>query len=302
MSAPTKPLGKIYTLKKVRSIIARWVRKETQEELDPVLIDDFIMLAVMSVSEILSGAGSDDYGKTAIIADAASSLSLARIAGTYTDTTRSVNDTGHGLTAADVGRRVFLYNDGDDRYVITVIQSITDANNFVVEHAMGGDGSISYILFSPHSTTNIDISNYKIANITKIDDSISREVIKVGDKVFDNLYRFDEKQNKCYWYKHGQYIFLYKGTEVANFGTLTLYYNSYPQIFDANDENEFLDMRDTFADLYIAKAKIYCLEHLQITAPESLTNLIEQKSKEAREQILREKGIIEMTNTTGKGT
>ena len=69
--APTKPLGKIYTLKKARSIIARWLKKETQEELAPELVDDLINLSILDVAEILSGAGSDDYGKTANITDAA---------------------------------------------------------------------------------------------------------------------------------------------------------------------------------------------------------------------------------------
>ncbi len=313
MSAPTQPLGKIYTLKKVRSIISRWLKKETQEELDPVLIDDFIMLAVLSVSEILSGAGSDDYGKTVVVSDIASSVSAAIVGtgATYDDLSRKITKTAHGFTAADIGKRFVYYGPTASLapttpppvMVITTIESITDSSNFVVTHAAGQNmAATHYALFSAHSTTNIDISGYKIANITKIYDSISKEVIKVGDKVFDNLERFDEKQNKCYWYKHGQYIFLYKGTDVANFGTLTLYYNSYPQIFDQADEGEYIDMRDNYADLYIAKAKVYCLEHLNITAPESLTQLIEQKSKEAREQILREKGMVEMKNTTSKGT
>jgi hypothetical protein len=310
MPAPTQPLGKIYTLKKVRSIISRWLKKETQEDLDPVLIDDFIMLAVLGVSEILSGAGSDDYGKTQIISDASSSyVALGLTGGSYDYLTRTITKNGHGLTSADIGKRIVFWDATGSpitKIAIAEIKSITSLNAFIVSDSNTtvniSAGNCSYAIYSAFSNTNIDISNYKIANITKIVDSISKEVIKVGDKVFDNLGRFDEKQNKCYWYKHGQYIFLYKGTDVASFGTLTLFYNSYPQIFDQTYEDEFIDMRDNFADLYIAKAKVYCLEHLQITAPESLTNLITQLSSNAREQILRERGMVEMKNTTSKGT
>lgn len=311
-SAPTKPLGKIYTLKKTRSIIIRWLRKETQGELAPELVDDFINLGVLDVAEILSGAGSEDYGKTGTITDDASAYTASVVVGdSYTNSTRTITKTDHGYTSADIGKRIAYFSDVGiaegstpaPRICIAEIESITDDDDFVVTKAAGADmASVQYGVFSAHSETNVDISSYKIANITKIYDSISKEVIKVGDKEFDNLYRFDEDQNSCYWYKHGQYIYLYKGTSVDAWGTITMYYNSYPQIFDADNETEYLDIRDMYSSLYIAKAKNYCLEHLGLSAPDSLTTQITGLTERYRDNILREKAEIDKKNVTSKGT
>ncbi len=310
--APTRPLGKIYTLKKARSIIIRWVKKETQEDLAPELVDDFINLSVLDVAEILSGAGSEDYGKTDTITDDASNFTAnVIINASYVDSTRTITKAAHGHVAADVGRRIIYFSDVGiaqaaipaPRVCIAEIESITDLDNFVVTEAAGADmTSAQYGLLSAHAETNVDISSYKIASLIKIHDSVNNEVIKVGDIEFDNLYRFDEKQKRCYWYKSGQFIYLYKGTSVAAWGTLTMHSNSYPQTFDADQEGEFLDIRDMYSALYIAKAKNYCLEHLGLVAPESLTQTITGLTERYRENILAEKSQNDNKNTSSKRT
>ncbi len=298
MAYTVKPLGKIYTLKMVVNTVILWLRKENQQELDADVVKGFANLATLDVAEIISGAGSDDYGKTANISDQAASATTSIVqTATYTDLTRNVNKTAHGLVAADIGKRIAIWI-STTRAAIAEIESITDAANFIITKALGGDGTANYAVFSAHSTANIDLSTYKISNITKLTDSISKEVIKSGDKEFDNLHRFDEKQNKIYWFKHGQYLYLYKGTTVAAYGDLTLWYNSYPQ--RTTEDDDFMDIRDNYIPLVIAKTKNHALEHLGLAAPESLTNLIDQKTREIRESILREKGIIEQKNQKGR--
>ena len=298
MPSPTQPLAKIYTLKMVVNTIILWLKKETQEELDEEIVKGFVNLAVLDVAEIISGAGSDDYGKTAIINDQSSSVTTNIIQNaTYTDSTRTINKAAHGLTSADVGRRISIWS-GTNISAIAEIEEIIDNNNFKITKALGNNYTVNYAVFSAHSSYMIDLSPYKIANITKITDSINKEVIKVGDREFDNLHRFDEKQNKVYWFKHGQYLYLYKGANVPSLGTLTLWYTSYPQ--RVTEDNDYLDIRDNYIPLVVAKAKNYALEHLGMTAPESLNNLIDQKTREIRENILREKGIIESKNRSGK--
>jgi hypothetical protein len=296
MPAPTQPLGKIYTLKMARNLIIQWLKQEQQQDLDPDLVEGFLALAILDVAEIISGAGSDDYGKSADVTDAAGSTTTTLVAGsTYTHATRTVNKTAHGYTSADIGKRIAMWS--GSRAGVSWIESITDVDSFVTKQSFGANASIDFAVFPAHAETSIDLSSYKIANITKLVSSTVKEVVKVGDKQFDNLHRFEEKQNKVFYYKHGQYLFLYIGTDVSSAGTLTMYYNSYPQrVVGSDNDNEFLDIRDNYSALYIAKAKNYCLEHLNIAAPESLTNLIDSKSKEARDNILREKGIIEQKN------
>lgn len=298
---PTKPLGKIWTLKMVVSTIVQWLQKETQQELDPDFVGTLVNVAIGDVAEFLSGAGSDDYGKTANISDAASSMTEDLETGaSYTEVSRTITKASHGLTSDDIGKRIVYYKDsGDPLLVIAEIESIPTANTFVVTKAAGENiGSVSYAVFSAHQTPNVDLSIYRIANITKITDSIKGEVIKVGDREFDNLHRFPERQNKIYYFVHGQTLYFYKGTSVTNFGTLTMYFNSYPQVF--TNEDSYLDIRDNYVPLVIATAKNHCLEHLQLSAPESLTNLIDNKKKEIRENILREKGVIEQKNVTSR--
>jgi DNA-binding protein len=301
MPSPTKPLALIYTMKMAVNTIILWLKKENQTELDPEFVKSIINLSTIDVAEIISGAGSDDYGKTVIISDAASSVSSLIVTGSsYTDATRTVTKTMHGLSVADAGKRISLWN-GTSNAVIAEIVQVTDSANFIISKAFGEDisNTVSYAVFSANSSTNVDLSIYPISQITKIVDSISNEVIKVGDREFDNLYRFDEKQNKLYWFKHGQALFLYKGANVVNFGTLIMFYNSYPQ--RVMEDTDYLDIRDMYVPLVIAKAKNYCLEHLGIEPPESLQNLIDSKTASIRDNIMREKQIIEQKAVSKNG-
>src|SRR5690606_28364064 len=111
----------------------------------------------------------------------------------YTDATRNIQQAGHNLTSADVGKRTSIWI-GATRAAIAEIELIIDSANFRISKALGIDGIANYAVFSAHSSSTVDISSFQLSNITKIYDSINKEIIKVGDKEFDNLYRFDEKQ------------------------------------------------------------------------------------------------------------
>lgn len=300
---PTRPLGKIFTLGLVVNTIVQWLQKETQQELNPEFVKTLVNVAVGDVAEFLSGAGSDDYGKTADITDISSSVTEDLVTdAAYVESAKRIDKTAHGLTSDDIGKRIVYYKvGGDPLIVIAEIESIVSANAFTVTKPAGENiANVSYAVFSAHSSETIDLSLYRIANITKIYDSISKEVTKVGDREFDNHHRFPEKQKQIIWFRHGQYLYLKKGTAVTAYGTLTMYYNSYPQVF--TDDNSLMDVKDNYISLVIATAKNYCYEHLQMTAPESLTQIIDAKKREARENIQREKGIIEQKNVTAKKT
>lgn len=302
---PIKPLGRIWTLKMVVDTILQWLREETQQRLDPEFVKTLVNVAINDTAEFLSGAGSDDYGRTAFLNDILSNVSASvKNNGVYTDSLRRITRTSHGLTSGDIGKRIVyitsLPTEGpNDRCVITEIEEIIDANNFRVKIAAGVDiPNIRYAVFPTHTAMSVDLSPYRISNITKITDTVTGEVIKVGDREFDNLQRFTEKQNKVYYFQHGQVLYLYKGTRVTNIGTLTMFYNSYPQLF--TDENSLLDIKDNYVPLVIATAKNYCLEHLGLAASEQLNNVIDAKKREIKENILREKSIIEQKNQNSK--
>lgn len=294
MAYTIKPLGKVYTLLNLVNDIILWLRKETQAELDPEFVKNLINYSVMDVSEILSGAGNSDYSKDVNISDEASSVSTSIVQGaTYTDATMNILSNTHVLTAGDIGKRIILWT-GTSRAGIAEIESIVDSNNFKITKALGSNGTYDYAVLSSHTAPSIDLSQYRISNITKIFDSINKEVVETGDKEFDNIYRFPTKQNKCFYNVRGQSLFLTKGSNVDSFGTLTMTYNSYPQ--KTVEDNDNLDIRDMYIPLVILKAKNFCLEHLGMTPPESLTNAIDQKSREVRENIQREKSVVIQKN------
>lgn len=294
MAFTIKPLGKIYTLSNLVNDIILWLRKETQEELDPEFVKNLINYSVMDVAEILSGAGNSDYSKDVVVSDEASSSTTSIVqSATYTDATKNVEKSTHGFTAADIGKRILLWS-GTTRAGVAEIESITDENNFKITKALGENGTYNYAVLPAHSSPTVDLSQYRISNITKIFDSINKEVVETGDKEFDNIYRFPTKQNKCFYNVRGQNLFLAKGSQVDSFGTITMTYNSYPQ--KTTEDSDNLDMRDMYIPLVILKAKNFCLEHLGMTPPESLTNAIDQKSREVRENIQREKSIVLQKN------
>jgi hypothetical protein len=294
MAYTVNPLGKVFIMNGIVTDIQLWLRKETQKELDGNFVKNLVNYATMDVAEILSGAGSSDYSKDVNISDAASSATTSIVeSATYTDATRNIEKTTHGLVAADIGKRIAAWI-GTTRAAIAEIESITDVNNFKITKALGGNGTANYAVFSSHSSTMINLSQYRISHVTKVFDSINKEVIECGDKEFDNLYRFPTKQKSCYYNVRGQFMHLRKGDEVPAFGDLTMTFDSYPQITTEDDDN--LDIRDMYIPLVILKAKNFCLEHLGQTAPESLTNAIDQKSREVRENIQREKEIAAQKN------
>lgn len=291
---PNRPLAKIFTLDMIVTEVSQYLKVETQQDLNPEFVKTLANIVIMDTAEFLSGAGSDDYGKKETISDQSSSVVDAGVAGTYTDSTRTIQKTTHGLTSANIGNRIFCSNSGDDKYMISEIESITDANNFVTKHSMGIDASIIYYVFPPFSAAYYDISPLRIASIVKIVDSVNGEIIKSGDIQFDNLSRFPEKQAKIWWYKHGQYIFFYVGTNVVSLGSWTLSYNSYPQLF--TDDASLVDIRDNYVPLVIAQLKNVCREHLQMGVSDELNSLVDKKKAEIRENIRREKQVIDEKN------
>lgn len=271
-------LSKIFTVGNVVNTVLLWLKQEMQHELEPNLVRNFANLAVIEEAEKVS-VHSDDYGKTADVTDAASNVSTTIITGAnYVDSTRVVTKATHGLVTADVGKRIILQT--ATRVGIAWIESITDDDNFVVTNAFGvdiADNSLSYIVLSHHSTSTIDLSSYKIMNIVKLYSSVHKEIPKLGDIEADNIERNDFKvENKVYWYKHGEFIFLVVPSGVS-IGSLKLFYNSYPE--KKTLDTEYFDIRDNYIPQVIKRTKIYCLDHLGLTPPASLDQVIEAESK-----------------------
>ncbi len=289
--SPVNPLAVIYTAGMVAGTIGQWLNKENMQQLDPEFIKSLMNLAILNVAETISGAGGDDYGRTALLSDSSSSVTSA--IGTdaaWNESANTVTKTAHGLTANNAGQLIALWSAAPSAMIAQIV-SITDADNFVITPCNTSyTGPYSYAVFTALPGSPLNISGYPILNIIKIVDSINYECIEVGSKNFDNLYRFPEKQNKTYWYKNGQYLYFYIGANVASVGTRTMSYNSYPQ--RVMNDNDFLDIKDAYVPLVIDFTKSYCIEHLGGLASGDLTASIAAKVAAVRQNILLRQQLV----------
>lgn len=280
-------LSKNYTLAQVRGLLILWMNELNISSLDPDLVDDFINLATMDCFSDLKDTIFKLYGRTTSLADSGSAFAATTLGGgTFTHSTKTIyRSTGHNLTNADIGKRVILGRHVVDpnrttHVTITNILSITDSTHFVVLHSpgidlpglgddLGGDyipgdttPTFFYQVLPRHSELQLDLSALRIFSIRKINDDVNGEYVEVNDaRDFENLFKYPQKQNKVYFYQNGEIIKLYKGTNIAALGTITLDYFGYPAIPAA--ETEYLDIPDQHIGLVIQKAQNYIISHKQ---------------------------------------
>lgn len=289
-------LAKIYTQKKARDILSLWVGEISQQTLEPSLLEDFLDLATLDVAEVLNGATIPDYGRTTILNDSTSSYLAAIVTeASYLHTTRTIGKVAHGYTTSvDVGKRIAFWNTTDDPVThmsIAQIESITDVDNFVVSPA-NLVSSISapncdFGVFTAHQTSTLSIASLKFSHLAMIRDTNNGEWIEKKNKEFQNLANYTQFQENIYYYRHGESIFIYEGTSASTIGTITLEYFGFPTL--PSVETDYLDIRDIYVPLVIAKTKNYVYEHLQRTPPEALSSIIAQKTQQIRDANLSEK-------------
>jgi len=267
-------LSKQYTLKTVRGLVILWQQQLNISTLDPDLVEDFVNLAVSDTFKEQADQIMEDYARTQILADASAAFNAATIIGTaFTHSTKNIEETAHGLTSADIGKRIIFGQVETATGVITYITiativSIIDANNFIVSHSPGANlpqggppKNFFYAVLPSHSSAILDVSGLQIYRIRKLVDSISGEVIEVKDaREFENLSRYPQKQNKIYFFQNGETIHLFKGSNISAFGTLTLYYFGYPA--KPATENDYLDIKDFHIPIVIQKTQNYIIAHL----------------------------------------
>ncbi len=275
-------LSKNYTHKNISSLVRDLANEVAPDKIQPDTITAIINKNTLDIAEQLNGASAPDYGTTGTITDAASSVLASYVTGaSYTSGTKNILKTTHTLTSADVGKRV-AYWIASSKICVTEIVSIVDANNFTVLHdlAVTGSGTINYAVFSAHSTTNVDVSGLKIDKIIKIKDSISGLVSERKDLEFENLSTIDTFENSVFFNHFGETLFLFKGSGVTIWGTLTLYYYRLPTAVSA--DGDYIDMRDKYIPLLIDKCKLEVYERGSFAPPKELSLSVENRVQAIR--------------------
>lgn len=274
-------LSKNYQYTDIEPFLRVLVNEVTKEKIQDKTIMRIVNKNILDIAEMLNGATAPDYGTTAILSDVSSSVAAVVTSAQYTNSSRTVIKASHGFTVSDIGKRVVLYNSAfTTNMLIAEIESITDASKFVITKAYGGDiaaGQAAYAVFSAHSTTTLDVSSLKIDKIIKLTDSINGTVIPANDFDFDNLANTDEYENSVFYNHFGETLFLFKGSGVSAFGTLTLYYYRLPML--VSDASSGIDLKDKYIPLLIDKCKIDILELVNKIAPKELVQSVESKTQ-----------------------
>lgn len=260
------PLSKNHTLVQIRGLLLLWMQELNISGLDPDLVNDFINLATMDVFADLKDTIYKLYGRSTNLADSGSCYGEPVTGASFVSSTKTVTKTAHGLTGEDIGKRILFH--GTDQYTteylaISNIVSILTENTFTILNTLFGNSTdLSYSVIPRHSELQLDLSDLRIFEIRKLNDDVNGEYVEVVDaRDFENLYKYPQKQNKIYYYKNGEIVKLFKGSNVTAFGTILMDYFGYPDIPAA--ETDYLDIPDQHIGLVIQKAQNYIISHKQ---------------------------------------
>lgn len=262
-------LSKSYTLKDIRDEIRILANVLFRDKVDDPILNKIIHKHTFALADQLNDI--PNYGETTILADSSSSVSTTiKTGATYTNSTKTINYVGHGLDSTDIGKRIIYGKSDFSLIAIAQIESIIDANNFVVSIALGADtsgGGCDYTVLSSFSGTYLDLSNVNFSKIIKLVDSINGLVSARPDLDFENLDNIEDYDNSLMYNQFGEKLILFKGRNIASWGTLTLYYYRLPDLPAA--DTDYIDISDNNIPKLIEMCRIdlYNLSNNAIPQP-----------------------------------
>jgi len=295
--------SKVYTYQKLGDMLRDFLKEVAPDNVQPLALNEYISLGVLDLCERLNSASAPDYLKTAVLNES-SKTPTPVLCTSFTHSTKTFTKTAHGLTSADIGKRLVAsvtdLTTATIDYLLTQIVSITSVNAFVVADSFGenkitsGALDVSYgVLPLTAYTTNkldCDISTINLDRIIKITDSVNGLVNPAGDAEIEGISYYSAslpgnslKQGNVWFTQNGETVSFYKGTSVSTYGTLTMFYYEQPILLGTNDPLiNYIDVRDKFIPLLFAIVKNMLYEQLQKQAPDSLTNMILAKTADIR--------------------
>ena len=295
--------SKVYTYQKLGDMLRDFLKEVAPDNVQPLALNEYISLGVLDLCERLNSASAPDYLKTVVLNES-SKTPTPVLCTSFTHSTKTFTKTAHGLTSADIGKRLVAsvtdLTTATIDYLLTKIVSITSVNAFVVADSFGenkitsGALDVSYgVLPLTAYTTNkldCDISTINLDRIIKITDSVNGLVNPAGDAEIEGISYYSAslpgnslKQGNVWFTQNGETVSFYKGTSVSTYGTLTMFYYEQPILLGTNDPlTNYIDVRDKFIPLLFAIVKNLLYEQLQKQAPDSLTNMILAKTADIR--------------------
>lgn len=296
-------LSKYWNIKKIKDYLRVFINELAPDKIQELALDEIIFLNLTDLVEMLNGASAPDYGIVTNVnpVNARSAYSLDIKTATFNSQTGVITRNNHGLTSSSIGRHILIW--GTDRfnsarqiYFNSEIVSIINNNQFQISPSTTDitDDTISYLVFGKYPDIYVDLSTlaFGVDKVIKLVDSTNGLCIPVGDFEFQGLPNNTLKQNNVFYNHFGDRLLLYKGSNVATLGSLTLYYYRQP-IRWAND-NELIDLKDKYVNLLVAKCKNSIYEFLKLAPPEGLSQYIEQKTQAIRQITLEEQQLVNL--------
>lgn len=279
------PLSKLVTLAQLRSDIREIAKEIGEDKVGNPAVDRIIKYNILDLHEMLNGATQPDYGETAILSDAAANYSTTIVSAPsgYLESTKTITKTSHGLTNADIGKRIVLVDtDTNLRYGVSQIAGITSVNAFTILHSMGGNIPVlGYAVLTPHSSSYLDLSSLKYDKLIKLVDSINGLVPLKKAFEFENAINLVHNVTECFAYHEGEKIYLVKGSSVSSWGTLTLHYYRLPQMPSA--DTDYIDVKDKHMKLLLDKCVLDVFSLAHIDAPAQMQTNVDAKTQAIRQ-------------------
>lgn len=269
-------LSKSYQYSSIESLLRVLTHQIALDKIVSKTLMKIVNKNTLDIAEMLNGATAPDYGSVQVLGDAAINYGADVSGGTFDTATKTITKTTHGLTSADIGKRIVIHFTSPVTVnAISTIVSITNANVFVINDAFSAYTTCSYTVLSAHTGTNLDVSSLKIDKIIKLSDSINKLVSSAPDLNFENL-SVDDYSESLFYNHFGETLFLFKGSDIPAWGTLTLSYYRLPVLVTA--VTDYIDMKDKHIPLLIDKCKLELYELANILPPKELSQSVESKT------------------------
>jgi hypothetical protein len=138
---------------------------------------------------------------------------------------------------------------------------------------------------------SISIAGINYDKIVKITDSVAGLVVLQKDLVFENVANILAYNNSMFYNHFGESLLFFKGsTQAPATGSVSIYYYRLPT--PVANQADFVDVKDKYMPLVIAKVKALVYEQVGQTPPEALTTQIESQSMAIRQVNMEEMALL----------
>lgn len=298
-------LSKTWTLKALEDVIRNLVNEIAPDKVQSLSFVDYLNLATSDVAEMLSSASQPDYGVTDVQDVVGRSLTSQISVSESNKETKSL--AVGSVSELEVGNTVFITTTDDSGSVTSVlITKITAIDVPGVQITVADlwieyTGDVFVWKVPDFSNTLIDMNElaYSVDKVIKVVSSTNGLVIPVKDYEFENVLNLSQYKNSIVMNQFGNILYFKKGASVSTYGQMTVCY--YRQPIPMSADGDYIDIRDKYVSLVLAKAKNYIYEQVGVQAPEALTNQIDARTQAIRALNLEENATIKGRQTTAKG-